>query len=153
MNQRERFLKIIQHEEPDRVMVYHNGFIGNTFNEWRDKIEDTLTDEDIVLDRVFGDRTTRAWIDDDFVEFAVNFPHNYPRIEYKEKENSTISPFGSINFHGGTYAERPYSWYIGAAFDTLEKREEIYAEYGNPWDERFLPPKKPLQRLKQNCTV
>ncbi len=73
MNQRERFLKIIQHEEPDRVMVYHNGFIGNTFNEWRDKIEDTLTDEDIVLDQFSGDRTTRAWIDDDFVEFAVNF--------------------------------------------------------------------------------
>ena len=46
MNQRERS-KIIQYEEPDRVMVYHNGFIGNTFNEWRDKIEDTLTDEDI----------------------------------------------------------------------------------------------------------
>ena len=41
-----------------------------------------------------------------FVEFAVNFPHNYPRIEYKEKENSTISPFGSINFHyGGAYAD------------------------------------------------
>jgi hypothetical protein len=129
-------------------MVYHNGFIGNTFNEWRDKIEDTLTDEDVVLDPVFGDRTTRAWIDDDFVEFAVNFPHNYPRIEYKEKENSTISPFGSINFHGGTYAGRPYSWYIGPAFDTLEKREAIYAEYGNPWDEQYLPPEEAFKEIK-----
>ena len=38
--------------------------------------------------------------------------------------------------------------YIGGAFDTLEKREEIYAEYGNPWDERFLPPEEAFTEIK-----
>lgn len=148
MNQRERFLKTIHHEEPDRLMIYHNGFIGNTFNEWRNRFEDTLTDEEVVIDPQFGDRTTRKWIDDDFVEFAVHFPQQYPSVNYPEKENTTISPFGSITYHGGTYAGRPYSWYIGPAFDTLEKREKFYAEHGKPWEDRFMPPETQFKDIK-----
>lgn len=140
MNQRDRFLKIINHEEPDHVMMYVQGFIGNTLNEWREKIEDILTDEEIFLDPMFGDRTIRQWIGDDFIEFAIHAPHGYPRVEYPGKSNSTISPFGSITFHGGEYAGKPYSWYIGPCFDSLEKRNSFYAEHGEPWDERFWPP-------------
>ncbi len=44
MNQRERFLKTVSHEEPDRLMYYVQGFIGNTLNEWKVTVEDTIED-------------------------------------------------------------------------------------------------------------
>jgi hypothetical protein len=140
MNQRERFLKTVQHEEPDRLLYYVQGFIGNSFNEWIEKIEPDIPDDQVVIDSMFGDRTVRNWIGDDFVEFAVTAPNGYPNVSLEEKPGCSVSPFGSITFNGKTYAGKPYSWYVGPMFDTLEKRSAFYEAHGEPWDEHFYPP-------------
>jgi Uroporphyrinogen decarboxylase (URO-D) len=139
MNNRERFLKTVNHEEPDRVMFYTMGFMGHSLNEWIDRVEDTIEDEDVLIDPQFGDRTLRHWLKEDFIEFSAGSTVGYPRVHVEGNRNTTIGPFGRIMDHSGEYAGRPYSWYVGPHFDTLEKREEFYNKHGAPWDEKFAP--------------
>jgi hypothetical protein len=157
MNQRERFYKTIQHEEPDRIMYFTLGFFGNSLNEWESRVEPDLDENQVLIDPTFGDLTIRKWLGTDFLDFAVSTsPYNYPRVEYEGRLNSTVDAYGCISFHGGTYAGKPYSWYIGPYFETLEKREQFYNLHGNPWDEKFTPPEsaftefhKKMQYLEQ----
>jgi hypothetical protein len=70
MNQLERFPSTVGHEEPDRLLYYVQGFTGNSLNEWVDKVEPDIPDEQVVIDSDIGDRTVRNWIGDDFIGFA-----------------------------------------------------------------------------------
>ncbi len=151
MNQRERFLKTVAHEEPDRAQILYLGFIGNSFNEWLDKYEEDLEDEDILIDPMFGDRTPRQWLNDDFVFFSVHGPQGYTSMKttIDGKEGYSIDAYGKISYQGKNYAGKPYTWYVGPYFDSLEKRENFYAEHGKPWDEKYLPKEKAFKEYRK----
>nr|MDO8119354.1 hypothetical protein [Candidatus Sigynarchaeota archaeon] len=50
MNQRERFLKIVGHEEPDRLMYFATNLLGNSENEWHQRFEHTIPADQVVID-------------------------------------------------------------------------------------------------------
>jgi hypothetical protein len=161
MDNRERMIKIFNHEEPDRCLVHHRGILpnGTFYQDWMRTIgESDEVEEYVDYIPEFGDQTLQTWCAQDTVfggipivvgysdvpllEAMEGYDGDHPVLRdfQKDKDLSKcrVSWCGHVKestIHNGL----GYSWYHTGFFKTKEIREDFYERYGNPFEEKYRP--------------
>jgi uroporphyrinogen-III decarboxylase len=169
MNNRERLLKIYQHEEPDRVLVHHRGILpnGTFYQNWMENVADDLEEEYIRVIPTIGDLTLQTWCGQDTVYGGVPTIVGYPAVKLIDLIGDRPDhPVWSvlkhvpdpsrltINSHGSIGEHRPlnglnYHWYHDGFFRTPEIRKEFYEKFGNSAEDKFSPSERHFDTLRK----
>ncbi|MHA1820130.1 MAG: hypothetical protein ACTSVC_06635, partial [Promethearchaeota archaeon] len=133
MNKRERVLKTLELEEPDKVPIHNLGFekTGTAFLEFADSDEAEkscviLDDVGDITEQVFWNADT--WAMDPFNKkkpISIDPPPEYPN--YKLGINGSMSKYV---MREKTHLR--YWWYVGPYFTKKEILLEYWEKYGKP---------------------
>jgi hypothetical protein len=173
MNNRERLLKTLQHQEPDRVLVHHRGILenGTFYQNWMAKVADTITDDEVMVLPEIGDLTIDHWCGQDTVYGGIPTVTGYPSVKLldainndpahpimallkhvPDKSRLVVGANGSIHEHR-THNGIGYSWYLDGLFRTEEIRTSFHEKYGNPVEDRFRPGDKQFDAYRKQLKV
>lgn len=165
---RDRFRAVFKHDtsELDRLPMLSLGTPaqGLFFQNWEKNIGNADLPDEFVRLTYFGDKTIQKWINSEWHNIGLSWPHGYPSVqlpkdrpEWKlhpinpgDNPQMTIGWNGSIHLSGKSIHNTSYGWYVNGYFTRQkmedgrvlapwEVREEFYAKYGEPWDDKFAP--------------
>ncbi|MHA1684294.1 MAG: uroporphyrinogen decarboxylase family protein [Promethearchaeota archaeon] len=151
MDNFDRLMKTLEHEEPDRVLVHNRGILPNgTYYQWFMK---NYEGDGYFLPE-FGDFTIHhESIKQDTVFAGIPTIINYPTIVLDEKSPKGypihVGASGHMKVHS-THGGLGYSWYIGGYFKTPAIRKQYYEEHGNPFgNEEHMPGEREYEAFKR----
>ncbi|MFX0098908.1 MAG: uroporphyrinogen decarboxylase family protein [Candidatus Hodarchaeota archaeon] len=134
MNGRERFLTALNHDEPDRVPLYHTNEMPVFVENWMERYEDEVEEDDVVL--CCGSDLTMAKM----MGFDAVWS-NLPRKARKEPRQSdyegrlpelqpgqAICSEGRIHQHALLHG-KGHNWYVAPALTSLDLWLEWYDDY------------------------
>ena len=171
LNGQERFYRALKCEEVDKMPSFWMDITPHgTFEQvWRDflnKENNPELDECFEIHPVLGDITRTNWYSKGTSSIislpSAHFP--YPSVYYNKEEDRIytkketqdlktkeklfrVSPYGSIREYepNGTKG-----WYYGPYFrgpNAIERMNEMYAEFGAPWEKEMIGDLKRTKKL------
>jgi hypothetical protein len=176
---RERFRAVFEHNtaELDRLPMLSLGTPqqGLFFQEWEKTIADVNLPDDYVRLTHFGDKTINKWINSEWTNIGLGWPHNYPNVplpadsyewerfsaDERKQIKMNIGWNGSIHASGKKMHGVDYGWYVngyftrqklpnGQTLEPWEVRDQFYSKYGNPWDDKFAPDKSACKNFQSD---
>jgi hypothetical protein len=172
---RERFRAVFEHNtaELDRLPMLSLSTPpqGLFYQEWAKMMDSEQIPDDYVRLTYFGDMTIKKFICSEWENMGLNYPTGWPNIPLpddhpmwgpydKSKVKITIGPHGTTTATGTEMHGVEYSWYIdgyfsrqkqadGTIIEPHEVREQFYAKYGHPWDEKYAPSDAQKKHFKE----
>lgn len=165
---RERFRAVFEHNtaELDRLPMLSLGTPnqGLFYQEWERLVATDDIPDEFVRITPFGDKTMNKWINSEWHNIGLSWPHGYPSVplpadhvewshftpEEQQKIKMNIGHLGGISASGQKMHGVDYGWYVNGYFtrqknsegkymEPWEVRDAFYAEHGEPWSEKFAP--------------
>ncbi len=166
---RDRFRAVFEHDtaELDRLPMLSLGTPsqGLFHQNWVKNVADEDLPDEFVRFTHFGDKTMHKWIASEWHNLSLGWPSGYPaaplpknhpewRTLPSRQGNSlsmNIGWNGGISASGTSIHGQAYGWYVDGFFtrqkneisnkilSPWEVRDAFYAQYGQPWDDKFAP--------------